>query len=231
MRHPLIGTALGILAGLTAISDGAKADPVVVELFTSQGCSSCPPADANLIKLSTRDDVLALSFGVTYWNYLGWDDTFAREEFTQRQFAYETPLGHSGAFTPQMVINGARDAIGHDLGEVEALVRDAASAPKQGPSITIDGTKLMLRGGGIPNGAADIWLVEYERGVTEIPVARGENRRRVLSIAHAVRSLKRLGTWQGEDLEIALPTMREGLAAAVLVQKGNSGPIIAARNL
>ena len=96
MRHPLIGTALGILAGLTAISDGAKADPVVVELFTSQGCSSCPPADANLIKLSTRPDVLALSFGVTYWDYLGWEDTFARPEFTERQMVYEHPLGHAG---------------------------------------------------------------------------------------------------------------------------------------
>ena len=206
----------------------AAADPVVVELFTSQGCSSCPPADANLIRLSERDDVIALSFGVTYWNYLGWDDTFARAEFTQRQLTYEGPLGHGGAFTPQMVINGTHDAIGHDLGEVEGLITDAAAAPHQGPALQVEAATLSLSGGVAPAKPADIWLVSFERGISEIPVARGENRRRVLQIAHAVRSLARIGAWSGRDLRIALPPPAAGLDSAVLVQAGTGGPIIAA---
>ncbi|WP_374378364.1 DUF1223 domain-containing protein [Dongia sp.] len=217
-----LATGMAVAAGPTL------ADPVVVELFTSQGCSSCPPADANLIRLSDRPDVIALSFGVTYWNYLGWDDTFAREEFTQRQLSYERPLGRAGAFTPQMVINGHRDAIGHDLQEIEGLIADAAAAPSNGPSLQFDGTGLSLSGGVAPAKAADIWLVTYERGVKEIPVARGENRRRILEIAHAVRSLTRIGTWTGEDAQVTLPSLTEGLDSAILVQAGNGGPIIAA---
>src|SRR5262249_57419236 len=89
-----------------ALSAEAGTRPVVVELFTSQGCSSCPPANANLIELSKRSDVLALSFSVTYWDYLGWKDIFGKPEFTERQAVYEPALGERGSFTPQMVIDG-----------------------------------------------------------------------------------------------------------------------------
>jgi hypothetical protein len=92
----------------------------VVELFTSQGCSSCPPANANLIKLSKRDDVLALSFAVTYWDYLGWKDSFGKREFTDRQAVYEPALGQSGSYTPQMVVNGRTTTVGNNLAENQA---------------------------------------------------------------------------------------------------------------
>src|SRR5215470_7543302 len=91
----------------------AEKGPIVVELFTSQGCSSCPPANANLATIADRPDVLALSFGVTYWDYLGWKDSFAKPEFTSRQYAYEHTLHRATAYTPQMVVNGGSDLIGN----------------------------------------------------------------------------------------------------------------------
>ena len=117
-----------VLLTLGAADGTAAAQPLtVVELFTSQGCSSCPPANANLIKVKDRPGVLALSFNVTYWDYLGWKDTFGREEFTQRQVSYEPSLGRSGPFTPQVVVNGKADAVGAAPGEIEGLIDAAAS--------------------------------------------------------------------------------------------------------
>lgn len=214
----------------------AETRPVVVELFTSQGCSSCPPADANLIQLMDRPDILALSFGVTYWNYLGWDDTFSKQEFTDRQFAYEGPLGRESAYTPQMVVDGASDSVGHDLSEVEALVARAAAAQSVGPAIDVSDGKVTIADGAAPARAADIWLVRYDPGVTEVPVARGENRRRVLQIGHAVRELTHLGTWSGAAVSLDLPPVQSGptqdetaqgeLAGAILLQDGPGGRIL-----
>src|SRR5690348_18078561 len=107
-----VPTLYGVVFALAlAAGSAAQAQPVVVELFTSQGCSSCPPANASLAAVASRPDVLALSFGVTYWDYLGWKDTFAKPQFTDRQVAYEAGLGHSGPFTPQIVVNGSRDTV------------------------------------------------------------------------------------------------------------------------
>lgn len=219
------------LVWLFAAPAMAETRPVVVELFTSQGCSSCPPADANLIRLMDRPDVLALSFGVTYWNYLGWDDTFARQEFTDRQFAYEGPLGHDSAFTPQMVVNGTRDTVGHDMREIETLIEDAAGVAATAPAIDIADNKVTIGGGTVPAKAADIWLVAYTPTITEIPVARGENRRRTLKIGHAVKSLTHLGQWSGAAVSVDLPPADAGLAQAVLLQDGPGGPILNARKL
>jgi hypothetical protein len=218
-------------AGLYAIPASAETRPVVVELFTSQGCSSCPPADANLIQVMDRPDVLALSFGVTYWNYLGWDDTFARQEFTDRQFAYEGPLGRSSAFTPQMVIDGSRDTIGHDLGEIEALIAQAIAAQSTAPTITVTPHDVVVGSGERRQAAVDVWLVAYAPNVVEIPVARGENRRRVLKIGHAVQALTHLGTWSGSEATFDLPTTQAGLAQAILLQAGPGGPILGAQKL
>lgn len=225
-----------VFLGLLSNQALAETRPVVVELFTSQGCSSCPPADANLIRLMDRPEILALSFGVTYWNYLGWDDTFGRQEFTDRQFAYEGRLGRESAYTPQMVIDGANDSVGHDLSEVEALVAQAAAAPAAGPGIDVSGGKIVIASGATPARAADIWLVRYDPGVVDVPVARGENRRRLLQIGHAVRELTHLGTWSGAALSLDLPPAPTGLAGvglaqAVLLQDGPGGRILDARKL
>lgn len=228
LRQAMIASVF-VMAGVSP----AAADPVVVELFTSQGCSSCPPADANLIKLSTRPDVLALSFGVTYWDYLGWEDTFARPEFTQRQMVYERPLGHAGAFTPQIVVGGRADAVGQDLSEVEALIAAEATrqAAEPGPAIAVADGTVTIAAGAVPARYADIWLVRYDPRVTEVPVARGENRRRVLPITHVVNELTRLGGWTGEAVTLALPPAQDGLESALLVQISGGGPILAAARL
>src|SRR5262245_51564795 len=125
--------------GSAPVSAAPPADgqPTVVELFTSQGCSSCPPANANLAILSDRPGILALSFGVTYWDQLGWKDTFAKPEFTARQVTYEGPLNRDGPFTPQMVVDGRTDTVGNRLADVEGLI--AAAGDKRGrPATTID---------------------------------------------------------------------------------------------
>src|ERR1700692_3853922 len=122
-RRDLLGSAALVLAVVAGSSIGtaqaaAGGQPTVVELFTSQGCSSCPPANANLAALSDRPDVLALSFGVTYWDQLGWEATFPKQDFTARQIAYEAPLNHDGPFTPQIVVDGHADTIGNHLSAI-----------------------------------------------------------------------------------------------------------------
>ncbi|WP_192385136.1 DUF1223 domain-containing protein, partial [Mesorhizobium silamurunense] len=150
-------TTLGRLAGaaliaLAATAGAASAQPLtVVELFTSQGCSSCPPANANLIKVKDQPGVLALSFNVTYWDYLGWKDTFGRQEFTQRQVNYEPSLGHDGPFTPQVVVNGSADAVGAKPGEIQSLIAKAGRA--EGPDVSLTGGKVSIGAGTAPGGA------------------------------------------------------------------------------
>ncbi|TKB05480.1 MAG: DUF1223 domain-containing protein [Mesorhizobium sp.] len=216
-------------AALIALATGASAASAqltVVELFTSQGCSSCPPANANLIKVKDRPGVLALSFNVTYWDYLGWKDIFGRQEFTQRQVNYEPSLGHDGPFTPQVVVNGSADAVGARAGEIERLISTSPSA--QGPALSLGQGKVSIGAGKAPGGEADIWLVRYAKGVVEVPVARGENTGRTLPHGNVVHSLQRLGGWSGQATTLPLPAAANGLSTAVLVQSPGGGPILAA---
>src|SRR5271170_1812679 len=122
------------------------AHPTVVELFQSQGCSSCPPANANVIALSDHPDLLTLSFGVTYWDQLGWKDTFASPQFTARQWNYARALRHTEVFTPQVVVNGRADVVGLDRHELEALIaREEKIA--SGPRVSIDGDSVAVGSG------------------------------------------------------------------------------------
>ncbi|RWM01031.1 DUF1223 domain-containing protein [Mesorhizobium sp.] len=219
--------ASAAFVALAATAGAASAQPLtVVELFTSQGCSSCPPANANLIKVKDRPGVLALSFNVTYWDYLGWKDIFGRQEFTQRQVNYEPSLGHDGPFTPQVVVNGSADAVGARSGEIERLI--SASPHAQGPALSLGQGKISIGSGKAPGGQADIWLVRYAKGVVEVPVARGENTGRTLPHGNVVHSLQRLGSWSGQATTLPLPAATGGLSTAVLVQSPGGGPILAA---
>lgn len=218
--------SLGALALATSLG-AAQAQPLtVVELFTSQGCSSCPPANANLIKVKDQPDVLALSFNVTYWDYLGWKDTFGRQEFTQRQVTYEPSLGHDGPFTPQVVVNGRADVVGAAPGEIQQLISSTGRA--SGPSLSLDGGKVSIGAGSAPGGGADVWLVHYAKGVVEVPVARGENTGRTLPHANVVHSLNKIGSWTGDATALDVPAASGGLSTAVLVQSPGGGPILAA---
>lgn len=197
----------------------------VVELFTSQGCSSCPPANANLIKISNRKNVLALSFSVTYWDYLGWKDTYGKPEFTERQVTYEPALRQPGPYTPQMVFNGTATAVGNSLPEVESLLAETPSL--KGPALAFADDRIEV-GAGSETGNADVWLVRYDPRVEAVPVARGENSGATLRHTHVVRRLDRLGTWDGSKTAFSLPQADRGLKTAVLVQRPNGGAILSA---
>ena len=218
--------ALGVSAAWAGSAQAADRRPVVVELFTSQGCSSCPPANANLIELSHRSDVLALSFAVTYWDQLGWKDTFGKPEFTERQYAYETTLGERGPFTPQIVVNGHNSMVGGSLDEIEALI--AARRIGAGPSIHLGKDRATIGPGAAPAAGADVWLVRYEPGVINVAVRRGENSGRSLPHGHVVRTLSRIGSWNGESEEYPLTSSAGELRTAILVQVHDAGPILAA---
>jgi hypothetical protein len=217
--------ALSAVIGLgPALAVAADKPTVVVELFTSQGCSSCPPANANLIELSKRADVLPLSFAVTYWDYLGWKDIFDKPEYTDRQVAYEPPLGQQGPYTPQMVINGASTAVGNNLGEVEGLIANAH--PLNGPDVSLGDGSVNIGSGTPAPGGADVWLVRYDPNIVEVPVARGENTGRTLPHTHVVHALERLGGWTGTAQNYAIPAAQSGLKTAVLLQASHGGALL-----
>ena len=222
-----------LAAALCSEADAVSPPPrpaqlVVVELFESQGCSSCPPANANVNALSARSDVLTLIYGVTYWDQLGWTDTFARPEFTQRQRDYARGLGNDNVYTPQVVLNGRSDLVGANRAELDAAVAQAAT--------TAFTTRVVITPEGVTVGdarshrqiAADIWLVRYDPRTLNVPIRAGENSGRTLPHVHVVRSIDRLGSWDGAERTYPIPTSRAPLHTAVLVQMRNGGPIIGA---
>jgi len=227
---PLVAVAAGLaLAGslLPGAAGAASARPLtVVELFTSQGCSSCPPANANLIELSKRPDILPLSFAVTYWDYLGWKDTFDRPEYTDRQVAYEPPLGQTGPYTPQMVVNGRSTIVGNRLAEIDQAI--SSVEPLAGPNVSISATAVTIATAPKPAAAADVWLVRYDPNLVEVPVGRGENTGHTLPHTHVVHQLARLGTWDGAAARFQLASAPTGLKTAILVQEPSGGPILGA---
>lgn len=222
--------AAAVLAAHPAArAEPATQSPVVVELFTSQGCSSCPPANANLAAIADRPDVLALSFGVTYWDYIGWKDTFAKPEYTNRQYAYEQALHRATAYTPQMVVNGDMDLIGNSAEELDRFIGAARShAPASAPQIALGGGKVSIGAGSSPEDPADVWLVRYDPNIVQVPVARGENTGRTLPHKNVVHELTRLGSWSGDAVSFDVPAGSDGLKTAILVQSAYTGPILAA---
>ena len=220
----ILALALSLATALPAAAQPAR-PLTVVELFTSQGCSSCPPANANLARLADRPDVLALSFGVTYWDQLGWKDTFASKPYTDRQWAYAKGLRHAQVWTPQVVINGSTDVVGTRLGEIEGAARQVPLAG--GPQLSVSGGVVTIGAGKAAK--ADVWLVRYDPAVVQVPVKRGENTGKTLPHRNVVRELTRLGAYSGQALTFRLPVSpRSNLKTAILVQAGPGGPILAA---
>jgi len=221
--------AAATLTASAAFAETASQNPVVVELFTSQGCSSCPPANANLTAIADRPDVLALSFGVTYWDYLGWKDSFARPEFTNRQYAYEHTLHRATAYTPQMVVNGSMDLIGNSADELDRKIATGRNDTQPAaPAITLAENEVSIGAGTPPEDIADVWLVRYDPNIVQVPVARGENGGRTLPHKNVVHALTRLGGWTGDAVSFSLPPTQDGLKTAILVQSAYTGPILAA---
>ncbi|SFK26353.1 thioredoxin family protein [Caulobacter sp. UNC279MFTsu5.1] len=225
------GAALAVAVGAwtTAGAGGTAQRPVVLELFQSQGCSSCPPANANLNAIADRPDVLALSFGVTYWDQLGWKDTFAKPAFTDRQKAYARGLD-AQLGTPQMVVEGREDLIGTNARDVELALRRAR--PAMEATVALSRGRVEIGAGQAPKAGADVWLVRYDPRVRQVAIQRGENNGKTLPHRDVVVELTRLGGWNGAPVGFAArPPADPALRTAVLVQARDGGPILAAARL
>jgi hypothetical protein len=238
-KSPLLHTAFGLIAlGLLlapASAESMRARPkAVVELFTSQGCSSCPPADALLTGLAQDRDVIALAYHVDYWDYVGWKDTFAHTEFSDRQRAYAESWGSSRIYTPQMVVNGQKDVVGSRRNDVHRAI-DGAVLPLQ---VDLARHNDMLKVT-IParNGLADavVWLVTYlDR--SEIAIDKGENAGKTMVYTQVVTGRQALGMWEsasGANLKLPIPEVlaETSTGIAVIVQQeqnGLPGPILGA---
>lgn len=214
--------ALILLAAPAYAADAGH--PALIELFESQGCSDCPPADAALASYADRPEWLALTFAVTYWDRLGWKDTFARPEYTERQYAYDAAL-KSGVYTPQVIVNGRVAGVGAEAAEVEALA-GKADRGAGGPALRLTGEAVEIGAGAAPSGGAEVWLALYEPHPADVVIARGENGGRVLKHRNVVRRLTRLGEWRGAAARFPL-VAAEGLKRAVWVQGRAAGPVLA----
>jgi hypothetical protein len=228
MWKSVLGAAMVYAATVAATNPAAAADaahPTVVELFQSQGCSSCPPANANVIALSERPDLLTLSFGVTYWDQLGWKDTFASPQFTQRQWDYARALHHTEVFTPQVVVNGRADVVGQDRHELEALIAQQKTIAGS-PDVSLRAGSVTVGPGA---GSAQVWLVRYDPNIEMVAITRGENDGRTLPHKNVVKELVKLGEWSGKSQSFRIPAAATpGLRDAVLVQDWPGGAILAA---
>jgi hypothetical protein len=210
---------------------GQAPSPVVVELFTSQGCSSCPPADALIEELTADPGVLPLSEHVDYWDYIGWKDPFSRPEATARQNAYARALNERFVYTPQIIVDGRTSVVGSRRHEVRAAIDEARRTFKVHPVASADG-RVRIPGGTVGQGGpAAVWMVIFERE-EKTRVERGENAGRTLTNANVVREWERIGTWTGQPLELKVDMAEyaggsEG--CAVIVQAANgTGPILGA---
>jgi hypothetical protein len=208
--------SLGLIAGLSPVAGFAAERPVVVELFTSQGCDSCPPANAYLNELSKqRRDVLALAFHVTYWDRLGWKDPFSLEAATQRQAVYGRRFG-DGSYTPEMVVDGAASMVGSHRGDVGSAIENA----KSGDQVSIEV--------GAGSGSGRVLLVGFDHEHTTA-ISRGENSGRTLTEANVVRSIRPVGQWSGTVLRIN-ERFPDGQDCAVVLEAPD-GRIIGASRL
>jgi hypothetical protein len=212
--------------------------PVIMELFSSQGCGKCPAANANIAKLSERSDVIALTYPVGYWDYLGWDDTFAKPEFTERQKRYNRVLKHRGPYTPQVVYSGRLHGSGVNMKVIEEkfAIRDISPYPTtvtfENGNVVIaptagaakaDATKTDDKA---PETKATVVLVRFKPGTTKITPGGGANKGKTMTYINLVTGFEPLGEWTGGTQKFATKCVT---GCAILVQRGGAeGAIIGA---
>ena len=237
--------ALSVCA-IIAVIRPAHADPrAVVELFTSQGCSSCPPADKIVGELARDPNVIALSMPIDYWDYLGWKDTLADSRFSARQKAYSAARGDRNVYTPQVVVNGSLQVIGSDRAKIEGAIGDTGKADgvmSVPVSITLAGKQVTVsvaasKGPAASPGAAslgEVWICSVTKEVP-ISIGKGENRGQKVTYYNVVRNILKVGDWNGSSGSWTVPLeniSRDGVDAAVVyVQDGNRekpGPMLGA---
>jgi hypothetical protein len=231
MRRPgfTLSALLGALAVAAASAGVASAEPrAVVELFTSQGCSSCPPADKLIGELANDRSVLALSLPIDYWDYLGWRDTLARPPHTARQRGYAVVRGDREVYTPQMVVNGSVHVLGSDRNAIEAAIKKTQkvagtlSVPVK-LSVNGDRVHVTVPASSHPVASSEVWLCATTRSVP-VAIGRGENRGRTVTYHNVVRKWVRLGPWAGTTQTWTVPkneVSSDGVdSVAVLIQAG-----------
>lgn len=233
-------------SALTAAPEPQQAQPIaqqrpvraVLELFTSQGCSSCPPADRLLQSYVTSEDVMALSLPVDYWDYIGWKDTLASPKNAQRQRSYVSSFRNGPMYTPQVVVNGRAEALGSSKRQIENAIMDTSERfEKQRIPVHswYSRNTIIIRIGAAaaqhPVKAATIWLTQIQKNAN-VEIKAGENRGRSLSYKNVVRDMTPVGTWNGQAMTIRLSRQAVLRAdtneGAILVQEGTHGPIIGA---
>jgi hypothetical protein len=220
-----------VLCAIPAAAAPAKR-PVVVELYTSQGCSSCVPADELLGRLTKRTDVVPMSLPVTYWDMLGWKDTLATEANTRRQKAYAAAMGHGAVYTPQIIVDGVSDVVGSREQAVQTAIDvNARDADADAVAVLLKETPQELHiaiGGAADRGAtppATVWMFHL-RGAATVAIGGGENGGHTMTYHNVVGDLKAIGQWKGEPLTIDLPrSAMEGLPhdGLVVVVQGGGG--------
>ena len=201
---------------LSSAACAAETRPVVVELFTSQGCSSCPPADRLLAELAQRKDIVALGFHITYWDGAAWRDPFSRQASTDRQLAYDRRLTGGQIYTPQMIVEGTADMVGSDRGAVMAALDRAKPEAVAPVSFAADRRSVAI-GEGTAAAGAKVLLARYALKRTT-PVAGGENASRTAIDTNAVEALTTLGGWGGKPASFPIEPPADGEGLAVLVQ-------------
>ena len=233
MMKTIIQTAAlaAVLVSGPALAGSNKA---VVELYTSQGCSSCPPADALLGELAARDDVIALSFHVDYWNYLGWKDPFSSAAYTDRQRNYRAAFGLRYVYTPQIISGGTQQSVGSHRGKVLRGIEKARTAQQVKVDIGHPDKKTALvtiGAGKASAGKATVWLFAYD-SEHSTDIRRGENSGVKLVNTNVVRAMRRIGEWNGRKLQISVPIAMMGLekqdGCAIVVQSERGGTIYGA---
>ena len=222
--------ACGALAG--AAPAAAEQVPVVVELFTSQGCSSCPPADALLAELGQRDDVIALALHVDYWDYIGWKDVFAQPKFTKRQKGYAVAGGWRMIYTPQMVINGTDDVVGsRPMKLAEAIQRHMTQPVKVDLDISRNGDVLTIRAENLGQAEPyEVHVVRYEEEES-VRILRGENAGHTLTYSHIADDWTVVDRWNGRGTYEKGVKVQGDDPVVVLLQKPRHGAIVAAARL
>jgi hypothetical protein len=233
--------ALGVCAIVAIIRPAAAEPRAVVELFTSQGCSSCPPADKVIGELAKDPSVIALSLPIDYWDYLGWKDTLADARFSARQKAYSLARGDRDVYTPQVIVNGSVHVVGSDRAGIEeaiGITRKTDGVMSVPVSMSLTGKQIMVSVAASNKAPAavhgEIWICSISKAVP-ISIGRGENRGRDLTYYNVVRNLMKVGDWNGSAASWTVPLeniSREGIdGAAVFIQNGSRdrpGPMLGA---
>ncbi len=227
MKYLTLAFGLAV-AALPAAAQQTSTQGVLVELFTSQGCSSCPPADAVLESLAQQDGVIALALHVDYWDYIGWSDTFAQEKFTKRQRRYAADVNDNMIYTPQMIVAGGARVKGHDAGEAGAEIAAARALvdlrlTRSGDEVVISATPLAALSGDFV-----VDLVRY-RAQSTVRIERGENEGREIAYHNIVTQWENLGQWSGQGaLNMRARAVGDAPVVVIIQRKGPADVVASA---